>query len=276
MTGNPPDAHPRLAPPRIGPDPYGQLLEARGNSAKSNPFRFSTKYADDETGLAYYGYRYFAPEEGRWVSRDPIEEADTDNLYAAVGNAPPVYVDALGLATCGGPDPWHLLLNYTIGGCGLSLTPEAINTAKSHWIVDSWRDNVRKDVQKAFGANVCGSSGTHSASKNWDEFFPFHINTGKWQLSVTIDCWWTCAEKEALSVDGKCCCSCGASCTEKGTISKTYTFKYTKDGNPLNTKPGIRLWYWLVWPSMAAVTQATILADPGRTRFMWMMSSVHC
>ena len=34
----------------------------------------STKYTDSETGLLYYGYRYYQPESGRWSSRDPIGE----------------------------------------------------------------------------------------------------------------------------------------------------------------------------------------------------------
>jgi len=34
----------------------------------------STKYSDDESELAYYGYRYYSPELGRWVSRDPVHE----------------------------------------------------------------------------------------------------------------------------------------------------------------------------------------------------------
>ena len=40
--------------------------------AKANPFRFSTKYQDDETGLVYYGHRYYDPSTGRWRSRDPL------------------------------------------------------------------------------------------------------------------------------------------------------------------------------------------------------------
>ena len=38
--------------------PFGELLRATGPMAMVNPFRFSTKYQDDETGLLYYGYRY--------------------------------------------------------------------------------------------------------------------------------------------------------------------------------------------------------------------------
>jgi RHS repeat-associated protein len=58
--------------------PYGSLLSATGSVAMSNPIRFSTKYTDDETGLVYYGYRYYSPGLGRWVSKDPLEEEGSD------------------------------------------------------------------------------------------------------------------------------------------------------------------------------------------------------
>ena len=41
--------------------------------AKVNPFMFSTKFYDWETGLYYYGYRYYNPSTGRWLSRDPLQ-----------------------------------------------------------------------------------------------------------------------------------------------------------------------------------------------------------
>jgi len=34
--------------------PFGETLRATGTLAKHNPFRFSTKYTDNETGLLYY------------------------------------------------------------------------------------------------------------------------------------------------------------------------------------------------------------------------------
>jgi hypothetical protein len=51
--------------------------------SESNPFRFSTKYQDDETGLLYYGYRYYQPVTGRWINRDPIGEK---GFYASCGS----------------------------------------------------------------------------------------------------------------------------------------------------------------------------------------------
>jgi RHS repeat-associated protein len=65
--------------------PFGEVIRATGLLVKSNPFRFSTKCEDDESGLLYYGYRYYDPGTGRWPSRDPIDELGSvpSRLYAA-------------------------------------------------------------------------------------------------------------------------------------------------------------------------------------------------
>jgi RHS repeat-associated protein len=59
-------------------DPFGRELMIEATSPETQatlpPFRFSTKYTDSETDLVYYGYRYYSPEMGRWLSRDPLGE----------------------------------------------------------------------------------------------------------------------------------------------------------------------------------------------------------
>ncbi|WCJ60440.1 hypothetical protein NXS98_04725 [Fontisphaera persica] len=70
---------------------------ATGPVALVNPFRFSTKHCDDETGLYYYGHRYYHPHTGRWLSRDPIGEGGGLNLYGLVNNQPVHFVDPHGL-----------------------------------------------------------------------------------------------------------------------------------------------------------------------------------
>jgi RHS repeat-associated protein len=66
--------------------PFGELIRATGPLASINPFRFSTKYQDDETRLIYYGHRYYSAGTGRWLSEDPIAEQGGMNLYGFVGN----------------------------------------------------------------------------------------------------------------------------------------------------------------------------------------------
>jgi RHS repeat-associated protein len=95
--------------------PFGELLRATGTWAKSNPFRFSTKYQDDESDLLYYGYRYYNPGTGRWPNRDPIGERGGWNLYGFVGNQPITRIDLLGNAPCGCGLDVTAALNRTLG-----------------------------------------------------------------------------------------------------------------------------------------------------------------
>ena len=100
--------------------PFGEVVRASGPTAGVNPFGFSTKYTDQETGMDYYGYRYYNPSTGRWISRDPIgddaffnqpiQNLDQDGVsdlssevndpsYLFVKNGPLNNVDWLGLNT---------------------------------------------------------------------------------------------------------------------------------------------------------------------------------
>ena len=60
-------------------------------------FWFSTKRYDSQTGLYYYGGRYYSPQNGKWINKDPIAEYGGHNLYAFVKNAPTNYIDKYGL-----------------------------------------------------------------------------------------------------------------------------------------------------------------------------------
>lgn len=72
-----------------------------GSQAAQNPFRFSTKFTDEESGLVYYGYRYYSPAAGRWVSRDPIGEYGGANVYGFLHNSSLGDHDYLGLTIPG-------------------------------------------------------------------------------------------------------------------------------------------------------------------------------
>ena len=66
-------------------------------SAVGNSWRYRGKRVDKELGLIYFGYRYYDPEVGRWISPDPAGSIDGPNLYAFVRNNPIKYVDYFGL-----------------------------------------------------------------------------------------------------------------------------------------------------------------------------------
>ncbi len=67
-------------------DPYGNEVRTVGPLAGENEYRFSTKYYDEETNLYYYGYRYYLPWLGRWITRDPLEKDGDTNVYLANSN----------------------------------------------------------------------------------------------------------------------------------------------------------------------------------------------
>ncbi len=77
--------------------PFGELLRAEGPYAQKNPFRFSSKFTDDESGFVYYGHRYYSPTLGRFLCPDPLQEEGGTNLYAFCGNDGVNKWDFLGL-----------------------------------------------------------------------------------------------------------------------------------------------------------------------------------
>ena len=70
--------------------------------AHTNPFRFSTKYTDAESGFLNYGHRLYNPTTGSWLSKDSIEEDGGLNLYGFVLNNPINAYDILGMYVPGG------------------------------------------------------------------------------------------------------------------------------------------------------------------------------
>ena len=76
--------------------PFGSLTVQTGAYAAENPFRFSSESFDSEPGLVYCNYRYYDPQLGRWMSRDPIEENGGLNLYGMVENSLLTLWDELG------------------------------------------------------------------------------------------------------------------------------------------------------------------------------------
>ena len=85
-------------------DAYGlHQTEARADSDTldaaqvSQPWRYQSKWHHSQSGLVDFGYRFYAPGLGNWMSRDPLGEAGGLNLYGYVGNDPVNMMDADGL-----------------------------------------------------------------------------------------------------------------------------------------------------------------------------------
>ena len=71
--------------------PYGSTSYQAVRSQTETPkrYRFAGKERDEESGLYYYGARYYASHWGRWISCDPhVWQAPAPSAFAAFANSP--------------------------------------------------------------------------------------------------------------------------------------------------------------------------------------------
>ena len=76
-------------------DSFGKLTASTGTL--TNPFQFTGREFDQETGSYYYRARYFDQNSGRFMSEDPIKFGGGINFYAYVRNDPTNLNDPFGL-----------------------------------------------------------------------------------------------------------------------------------------------------------------------------------
>ncbi|MCH6234195.1 DUF6531 domain-containing protein [Cognataquiflexum rubidum] len=76
-------------------DSYGKVRMGKGEMGFC-PFRYQGQYQDIETGLCYNRFRYYAVEEGRYLSQDPLGIEGGVHLYIYVHD-PCIWIDELGL-----------------------------------------------------------------------------------------------------------------------------------------------------------------------------------
>lgn len=137
-------------------DPFGNLLRAENSYAALNPFRFSTKYTDTETGLVYYGLRYYSPSLGRFVNRDPKGEDGGMNLYAFCLNNAVNAWDYLGM------DVWLL------DGSGGEGTPEDPQNKIQAWLDSQNRNSRFNNFVNNSTARMDGFSSAAAALLNYN------------------------------------------------------------------------------------------------------------
>ena len=123
---------------------YGQVW-AEYPEFKVNPYMFTGRRFDYETGLYYYRARYYNPYIGRFLQTDPIGYGDGINWYSYCGNNP------LGMT-----DP---------SGCWASYSANWLQIADS----DSW-------VLQVLCYNEDGSLGTDFYFDDWDDVKAYVYN----------------------------------------------------------------------------------------------------
>ena len=102
--------------------PYGCTSYQAGRTVTEvslKRYRYTAKERDEETGLYYYGARYYAPWLARWTSPEPLGIKNGPNLYSYAGNQPVNRVDT------DGRDFWDFAKGLAIG-VGVALAVVAV------------------------------------------------------------------------------------------------------------------------------------------------------
>jgi RHS repeat-associated protein len=184
-------------PPCPTPPPAGQGAKPPQKTQKS-------KKKWDFSGVAkYYGFRYYAPDTGRWLSRDPIGERGGTNLYTFVRNDSLNFWDALGLLpqtqiTPGDPGPgggieppqteingwWDALQHYkSHAGGRVPAGQDLIDTIKDSDgmsdAIDDLKEAVEKQVKAKGKSALCSSGATGTINRSGG---PLGMNTNNFAV----------------------------------------------------------------------------------------------
>ena len=79
---------------------FGEVLFEEHSTSKTMPYLFNGKELDTETGLYYYGARYYDPKTSIFLNVDPLAEK-TMTPYAYTNNNPIMLVDPTGMESEG-------------------------------------------------------------------------------------------------------------------------------------------------------------------------------
>jgi RHS repeat-associated protein len=78
--------------------PFGEVFIEERNNTWNTPYKFNAKELDEETGLYYYGARYYDPRISIWYGADPLqEEYPNVSTYCYTANNPIKFVDPNGM-----------------------------------------------------------------------------------------------------------------------------------------------------------------------------------
>ncbi len=129
------------------------------HSRVSGPSLFTGKERDTESGLDYFGARYYASNMGRWTSPDPLNLTDerllnpqTLNKYGYAANNPLKYID---------PDGKDITYFYDPGGTAGHAVLFAYNQATGDSALESFGPNIHAPLglgESNFDMNLFSSA----------------------------------------------------------------------------------------------------------------------
>ena len=168
-------------------DATGQDITATGSTI-GNPYGFTGRRFDAETGLWYYRNRMYSPVLGRFLQRDPAGYVDGLNLYAYTMNNPLSYLDPDGLIARDAWNSWSdsvvQTTENTIKGGESYLFPvfDWVKEAARYYSSDDFTDDINAVFETIHSLNHGNPDDIYAVERiqegpqnnyermNWDRF----------------------------------------------------------------------------------------------------------
>jgi RHS repeat-associated protein len=164
-------------------DSYGNLT---ANGTITNPYQYTGRENDPETGLDYYRARYYDPTVGRFISEDPSGfNGSGTNFYWYVRNSPTLLVDPSGLSDCVNGmrsltlDQVGSYVGKPVKGSGTCV--DFLKSTKGNYPTSTWRKGATPDANTPIGtfiATFYDDDGTKFANQSglshvgaWDGYW---------------------------------------------------------------------------------------------------------
>ena len=153
--------------------PFGEVFIEERNNTWNTPYLFNAKEFDEETGMYYYGARYYEPRLSLWMSCDPLQERKAGfTTYAYCENNPVKLFDPDGKFGI----PTHVKL--------VSQALKTANTSKGKFRM-LWGTGVVSDIflisrSTVHLDNMVGYESLSNAYNNLQNSFQEHMGEGKY------------------------------------------------------------------------------------------------
>ena len=146
-------------------DSFGNQTASSGSL--TNPFQYTAREFDPETGLYFLRTRYYDPSTGRFLSEDPLEFL-TGEPYSYVSNNPLIFADPFGLAPGDWWDPrtpgnFWTQWNPFNPNSGLSNTATSIGDSLSGMATGNWAKVAKSYDKGPYGQIGCTKCAARTA-----------------------------------------------------------------------------------------------------------------